>query len=168
MAQSDVADCYRAYRNAGITPERPLKECDVLIHTYGGDPVAAYRLAQCIRDFAGQVVCLVPEYAYSAGTLLSFSSSQIRLGHCASLSPIDITMESEDRRVGPIDITMESEDRRVGPQEIELTSIDYYMEFTEESQRLIQKVLREVGITTNASVGSDLLCSLVDQVGTPH
>ncbi len=148
MMEGDVGYCYRAFRQAGITPEKRIENCDVLIHTYGGDPVSAYELAHVIRDMVHKVVFLVPERGYSAGTLLCFSADQIRLGHYAGLSPIDITVR--DVR---------------GKGEVELTSIDYYFNFATDSQRRIQRVLQDFGEDLNTAVGSDLLCRMVEQVG---
>jgi len=152
MIENDVRDCYQAFRSSGIIAEKPLPNCDVLIHTFGGDPTAAYRLGQAIRDFGQQIVYLVPEYAYSAGTLLCFSGNQIRFGHYAGLSPIDITMVSQDRRATE--------------EEVELTSIDYFMEFARDGQKQIQQVLSDtVRESLCATIGSDLLCRMVDQIG---
>src|SRR5947208_11492170 len=55
MEEDDVEYCYRAFREGGVSPDHRLKECDILLHTAGGSPVAGYRLAQCIRDFADDV-----------------------------------------------------------------------------------------------------------------
>ena len=151
IGPSDVPDCYQAFRNADITHEEPLQECDVLIHTLGGEPVSAYCVAQCVRAFAKHVVYLVPEMAYSAGTLLCFSGNQIRLGHCAGLSAIDITIPGMGDGGGD--------------EEIELTSIDYFMDFAKDSQQQIQTVLGSMQLNLCADVGSDLLCQLVQQVG---
>ncbi len=149
MSEEDVRYCYAALRSGGIKTENPLKECDVLIHTYGGSPVAAYKLAQVIHDFCINVSCLIPEYAYSAGTLLCFAGNEIRFGHFAGLSPIDITQEN-----------------------VELASIDNYIEFAGACQKAVQKVIDKLNQSNNitgvpqiASVGSDLLCHLVEQVG---
>ncbi len=150
MEESDVADCYDVFRNGGRTPDEPLDRCDVLLHTTGGSPVAGYRLAQCIRDFARDVVFLVPEHAYSAGTLLCFSGDGIRLGHYAGMSPIDITMV---------------EWRESGRDEVELASFDYYLQFTDDCQGHIQRVLARMGVPGISRVSAALLCRLVDQVG---
>jgi hypothetical protein len=147
MMREDVNYCYRTFRQAGITLEKHLETCDVLIHTYGGDPISAYSLAHVIRDMAHHVTYLVPERAYSAGTLLCFSGDLIRMGHYAGLSPIDITLDESGR------------------EEVELTSIDYYQKFATDSQRKIQMVLQEFDEGLSTSVGSDLLCRMVEQVG---
>ena len=150
MEEADVDYCYRAFRNGGAVPETQLESCDVLLHTIGGNPVAGYRLAQCIRDFAVDVSFLVPKYAYSAGTLLCFSGNEIRMGHCAGLSPIDITT---------------IENRQSGRDEIPLASIDSYVDFADACQAHAQGVLSRYDIADISPVGSNLLCTLVDQVG---
>ncbi len=150
MEEADVEECYLAFRNGGVLPEHRLENCDVLLHTTGGNPVAGYRIAQCIRDFAKDVRFLVPKHAYSAGTLLCFSGNEIRLGHCAGLSPIDITT---------------IEDRQYGPDEVQLASIDGYLQFSDDSQSHIQGVLSRMNISDVSPVGADLLCELVSQVG---
>lgn len=146
----DVEACYSALRNGEVTFEIPLKQCDVLVHTTGGNPVAGYRLARCIRGFAKSVSFLVPKYAYSAGTLLCFSGDEIVLGHCAGLSPIDITYVEEGQS---------------GQSEVQLASIDAFLDFSDACQRHIQKVLAAAGVTAASSVGSDVLCQMVEQVG---
>ena len=151
MGPQDVEDCYRAFRNVNITPENLLPECDVLLHTFGGDPVTGYRLAQCLHDFASSILFLVPKWAYSAGTLLCFSGNRIHFGHCAGLSPIDITLV-------PAMLTPREE-------EVELASIDSFMEFTADSQKMIQAILHDFNLSEISIVGSDLLCSLVGKVG---
>lgn len=149
MEETDVDDCHRVLRNAGIVKESPLADCDVLVHTMGGSPIAGYRLAECLRDFVQHLVFLVPEQAYSAGTLLCFAGNQVRLGHCAGLSPIDIT---------------QLEVKQSGHLEVELTSLDYYLNFAAESQNKIQKILQGLGIGEVSDVGANLLCELVRQV----
>lgn len=144
MDALDTEDCYKVLRR-DLNPDSRVPELDVLLHTYGGDPTAAYRLAKCLRYFADRVTFLVPECAYSAGTLLVLSGNEVRFGHNAGISPIDVSLVSEY-------------------EHIELTAIDYYMQFVRDSQDGIQRVLKQHGLTAASQVGSDLLCRLVDQV----
>jgi len=151
MMAPDVEATYQVLRTGGIQPDFPVASGDVLLHTYGGDPTAAYQMAEVIRRLMVEATFLVPHYAYSAGTLLCFAGQEIRLGHAAGLSPIDITLHRE------------SEDQAI-QEDTELASIDYFMEFAADSQRAIQRSLRGFP-KASTSVGSDLLCKLVDQVG---
>lgn len=140
MLIDDVPYCYRAFRDQGITKETPIPTCDVIIHTFGGDPIAAYKLGQIIRDFTNDVTFLVSEYAYSAGTLLCLAGNRIRLGHYAGLSPLDISKE-----------------------EVELASIDNFIQFAKACQKEIQDTISD-DQQEICSVASDLLCQLVQQV----
>lgn len=86
MRESDVRDIHDEFRGRGWRrQEKDGKALDVLLHTYGGDPIASYRLAQVIRDFSNDVAFLVPEHAYSGGTLLCLCGNTIRLGACAAI-----------------------------------------------------------------------------------
>ena len=140
MIIDDIPYCYRTFRNQGTTKETPLPACDVIIHTFGGDPIAAYKLGQIIRDFTDDVTFLVPEYAYSAGTLLCLAGNRIRLGHYAGLSPLDISKE-----------------------EVELASIDNFIQFAKACQKEIQDTISD-DQQEICSVASDLLCQLVQQI----
>ena len=102
-----------------------------------------------IRDFADDLIFLVPEYAYSAGTLTCFAGNEIRLGDFAGLSPIDITLAE-----------VSSSER----EEIELTSVDYFMDFAEEARERIERCLQKIGSKNTSSVDSELLVKMVEQV----
>ncbi len=108
VTEWDIRDTYGQLRSAA-TRENPIPALDLLLHTNGGDPVAGYRIAQVIRSLCKKLDVLVPEKAYSAGTLMSFAGDTIRLGDYAGLSPIDITVsyegspQSEDVQLAAID-----------------------------------------------------------------
>lgn len=87
MQEEDAMDLYREIRQRGWDRDGHKHALDVLIHTLGGDPAAAYGIAQVIRDFASDVVFLVPAHAYSGGTLACLAGNEIRLGACAVFPP---------------------------------------------------------------------------------
>lgn len=151
MQEDDLIDVHEAFRDAGVTIEQKLPFLDVLVDTRGGDPIAAYRMAQLIRDFAEAVFFLVADHAYSAGTLLCFSGNEVRMGHGAGLSPIDVTLVS-----GPSDTPSE---------EVELASIDSYIEFAKRAREQMEKMLRKMGSGSHTMVDSELLVKMVEQVG---
>ncbi len=148
MMQPDMRYAYTELREGGFSREQKIEKLDVLIHTYGGDPVAAYRLAQMIADFSDDIVFLVPEYAYSAGTLVCFVGNEIRLGDYAGLSPIDITI---------------TEDSSSGRDEIELANVECFMDFAQTAREKIEKGLKALGSKNTSSVESDLLVKMVEQ-----
>lgn len=151
MTEDDLEDVYTALRSSGVTIESKLQSLDVLVESNGGNPVAGYRLAQMIRDFAKDVSFLVADHAYSAATLLCFSGNIVRLAHYAGLSPIDITL------VFPEGQTPEAE--------VELANIDNFLEFAKKSRQSIEEMLQHIGCSTaHTSVDSDLLVEMVKQV----
>ena len=144
----DVEAIYDELRRGGYSRENVMNNLHVLLHTFGGDPHAGYRIAQVIRDFAKNVIFLIPEYSCSAGTLMCMCANEIELGDCAFLSPIDITVEREAPLEG-----------------IELTSIDYYIDFAKECRRRIEEMLKRSGFNSSTHVENELLCEMVKQVG---
>jgi len=152
VAELDMGEVYQAFRTNGVTVESKLPELDVLIDSYGGNPVAAYRLAQLIRNMADNAAFLVAERAYSAATLLCLAANEIRLAHYAGLSPIDITLVSE-----PL------EGKR---EEVELASVDGFMEFSKKARQIIEEQLRKMDIKGGTNVDSELLVAMVKDVGS--
>lgn len=62
---------------------------DILIHSSGGDPLAAWKLMSILRERFGQVSVLVPFMAFSAATLFALGANEIVMHPHASLGPID-------------------------------------------------------------------------------
>ena len=149
MMVDDADDAYAQVRQAGITKEAKLENLDVLLHTYGGDPSGAYRLGQAIRSFTHFADFLVPEYAYSAGSLLCLSGDCIWFGDNARLSPFDITLR----------------ERTIPASEVSLASVDNFLGFATEARSQMEKMLQSLGSLRNTTLDSDLLCELVRQVG---
>jgi len=117
MKQVDIKEVYDEFRRRGWSKENPKEKLDVLINTYGGVPFVGYMLAQVIRSFAKHVNFLIPQWAFSAGTILCLSANRILMADHAVMSPIDITLHSK---------------RGTGTEITELVSIDYYMNFAED------------------------------------
>lgn len=74
---------------------------DVLIHSTGGDPLAAWKLMSVLRERFKRVDVLVPYMAFSAATLFTLGADEIVLHPHASLGPIDpqIYINQPDRTV---------------------------------------------------------------------
>jgi hypothetical protein len=151
VSEDDAGEVYESFRRSHVTVEKKLPALDVLVDSYGGDPVAAYRMAQLIRDLAKKVSYLVAHHAYSAGTLLCFSGEEVRLAHYAGLSPIDITLVS-DPGTRP-------------RQEVELASVDSFLEFATSAREKIEKLLDKMGHKSGSTVDSDLLVQMVKEIG---
>lgn len=72
----------------------PVKRISLILHTSGGQTLAAWRLINLIRMFCDELEILVPSKALSAGTLMSIGAEKIVLTNQAVLGPIDPTLTS--------------------------------------------------------------------------
>ncbi|MDG6926809.1 MAG: hypothetical protein JRN09_09695 [Nitrososphaerota archaeon] len=140
ISHEDVRDIYDEFRRRGWSRDSVKPKLDVLIHCYGGDANASYRVSQIIHDFADDVTFLVPYHATSGATLVSLGGSSIRLGAYAGLGPIDITMGG-----------------------VELASIDAFKEFARDCRREIEELLKTGDSDRTTEVESVLLCEMVKQ-----
>jgi hypothetical protein len=151
MTELDLRDVYSEIRTGGYSKEKPIPKLDLLLHTYGGDPVAGYRIAQTIRSVCSELSVLVAEYAYSAGTLLSFAGDDVRLADFAGLSPIDITA---------------LKDSRPQAESIQLAAVDSFLQFAQTAREKTEELLDRLGRNSSSSnVDSDLLVQMVKEVG---
>lgn len=74
------------------------KEVDVLIHSSGGDALAAWKIMSVLRERFKHVAVLVPHAAFSAATIFALGADEILMHPYASLGPIDpqITVRTAD------------------------------------------------------------------------
>lgn len=68
------------------------KEIHIMIHTLGGDLNAAEIICRLINNHKGKVTAIVPNYAYSAGTLISLSCDEIITSSTSVFGPVDPQM----------------------------------------------------------------------------
>ena len=149
ISDGDADDVYQRLREADVTKEKKLDRLDVLLHTLGGDPIGAYRVAQVLRLLASQVEFLVAKQAFSAGSLLALSGDWIWMADNAGLSPFDIQLTEST----------------VPESEISLASIDNFVEFAKDARQQMEQMLQENGLKGSTDIDSDLLCAMVHQVG---
>lgn len=74
------------------------KTIDLLIGSYGGDPMVAWRIMSLIRERKLKVSVLIPHSAYSAATLLALGANKIVIHPNGHLGPVDmqITTSGDD------------------------------------------------------------------------
>lgn len=70
----------------------PVKRLSLILHTSGGQTLAAWRLINLIRMFCDELEVFVPSKAQSAGTLMSIGADRIVMTKQAVLGPIDPTL----------------------------------------------------------------------------
>lgn len=154
IIRDDVERLLKLFRTSQSSSNGDM-DLDVIVHCLGGDPSSAYRIAQLIRFFSSNVNILIPEFAYSAATLLSFCGDNIYLSIDSCISPIDVSSTVGEN----------------GGESVEVINIDYYIRFVEECRKKLEDILdgrerkyhKDVPIT---KIEEPLLVALVKEVGT--
>lgn len=72
----------------------PTKKISLILHTTGGQTLAAWRLVNLIRTFCDDLEVIVPAKALSAGTLICIGADRIVMTKQAVLGPIDPSVNS--------------------------------------------------------------------------
>ena len=67
----------------------PTKRISLILHTNGGQTLAAWRLVNLIRIFCDELEVLIPLKALSAGTLIAIGADRVIMTKQAALGPID-------------------------------------------------------------------------------
>lgn len=67
----------------------PTDRISLILHTNGGQTLAAWRIINLVRMFCEELEVLIPLKALSAGTLISIGSDRIIMTKQAALGPID-------------------------------------------------------------------------------
>ena len=73
----------------------------IMLTTPGGSPFAAERFVTIIRRHYKEVNFIIPDYAYSAGTVFCMSGDNILMDYCSVLGPIDPQVITKDGRTVP-------------------------------------------------------------------
>jgi hypothetical protein len=67
----------------------PTKKISLLLHTNGGQTLAAWRIVNLLRTFCDELEVLIPMKALSAGTLIAIGANRLVMTKQAALGPID-------------------------------------------------------------------------------
>lgn len=73
----------------------------VLLTTTGGSAMAVERYVNIIRKHYNKVIFIVPDYAYSAGTIFCMSGDEIWMDYFSVLGPIDPQVPNKEGRFVP-------------------------------------------------------------------
>ena len=74
----------------------------ILLTTGGGDAISVERLANIFRHNYSEVNFIVPDHAYSAGTILCMSGDNIWMDYNSVLGPIDPQVQNKEGRYVPV------------------------------------------------------------------
>jgi ClpP class serine protease len=72
-----------------IRGTRPGRKIEIILHTPGGQVMAAQQIASALADHDGRVTAVVPHYAMSGGTLIALAADEVVLDAHAALGPVD-------------------------------------------------------------------------------
>lgn len=73
----------------------------VILTTTGGSAAAVERYVNIIRHHYAKVIFIVPDYAYSAGTIFCMSGDEIWMDYFSVLGPIDPQVPNKDGKFVP-------------------------------------------------------------------
>lgn len=94
-----------------------VEKLDVLLYTSGGHTLAAWGIANLLREYCSALGVLVPHRALSAGTLLTLAADDIIMSRLGQLSPIDPSITSP---LGPtIQVPNQPNQQQVVPVSVE-------------------------------------------------
>lgn len=79
----------------------PLKhdKIFVILTTSGGSLTPVQRMVDILRHYYNEVNFIVPDYAFSAGTIWSMSGDNIYMNYYSSLGPIDPQIQNKDGKL---------------------------------------------------------------------
>ena len=84
-----AADVVREFIDQIDAVPKESTEIDILIHSTGGDGLAAWRLMATLRERFDHITVMVPHMAFSAATIFCLGADEIVMHPHASLGPID-------------------------------------------------------------------------------
>ena len=73
----------------------------VVLTTNGGSAVAVERYVNILRNYYQKVIFIIPDYAYSAGTIFCMSGDEIWMDFFSVLGPIDPQVPNKDGSMVP-------------------------------------------------------------------
>lgn len=81
------------------------KAIDLMIVSFGGDPMVAWRIMSLVRQRVTKVSVLIPQSAYSAATLLAIGANEIVMHPNGHLGPVDMQIRTQAKRFSTEDIS---------------------------------------------------------------
>ncbi|WP_141730462.1 SDH family Clp fold serine proteinase [Synergistes jonesii] len=126
-----------------------------ILTTNGGSIEEVERIVNVVRHFYDEVVFAIPDYAYSAGTVLCMSGDEIYMNYYSVLGPIDPQVPNKDGRYIPAQgyldkvgefIEKSRENNLTDAEfmmlrELDLANLRYYQQARELSIELLKKWL---------------------------
>ena len=77
----------------------PNKKCYIILTTPGGSLNPVNRMVSIFRHFYSEVNFIIPDYAYSAGTIFCMSGDNILMSYYSALGPVDPQVQNKDGKL---------------------------------------------------------------------
>lgn len=79
----------------------------LVLHTYGGDVYSAVKIMRILQHKFKQIKVIIPDFVYSAGTIMSLAGDEIHMAVDASIGPLDKPLEnpSDGSDISSLDVT---------------------------------------------------------------
>ena len=74
-------------------------KCYILLTTTGGSLNPVNRMVSILRHFYVEVNFIIPDYAYSAGTIFCMSGDNILMNYFSALGPVDPQVQNKDGKL---------------------------------------------------------------------
>lgn len=80
---------------------------NLVIHTYGGDVYTTLRIIRILQDKFKKIRVIIPDFAFSSGTMMTLGGDEVYMDKDAMLGPLDLPMEhpSDGSTISSLDIT---------------------------------------------------------------
>lgn len=84
-----------------IAKDTDKEQLAVILTTTGGSSTAVERYVNIIRKHYNKIIFIIPDYAYSAGTIFCMSGDEIWMDYFSVLGPIDPQIRNKDGKFVP-------------------------------------------------------------------
>ena len=80
-------------------PKTKRKRLFIILTTGGGSAIAVERYVNMVRHHYEEVNFIIPDYAYSAGTIFCMSGDEIHMDYYSVLGPIDPQVQNKEGKL---------------------------------------------------------------------
>ena len=125
----------------------------IILTTTGGVIEVVHRIVDLIRFHYEYVEFIIPNYAFSAGTILAMSGDEIRMDYYSRLGPIDPQVEIEGRMLPALGYLVQYERLLDKSRKGELTSVEAELIFSgfDQAELYAYEQARELSVTLLSS-----------------
>ena len=129
--------------------KEPHSICYIILTTPGGSLNPVNRMVTILRHFYTEVNFIVPNYAYSAGTIFCMSGDNILMNYFSALGPVDPQVQNKDGKLVAAlgyldkinDLLIKAQNNTISQAEFHLAELRAYEQAKELAVDLIMKWL---------------------------